>query len=127
MATNVNLNTNGNLGQLTYTTPVGALSGGFTPQFVLPWGTEAYTLQYVLAGAGSLQMQKSANDPREVANQSSSSGIPQVWLNVGTASTGGAVQGLDAAGSPTMFRGQVTGGSGSDVLTITIGTAFMNA
>ena len=112
MATNVNIPINGRGAQLTYTTTISALVGGNTPQFVLPGGVNTWTVVYVLAGAGSLQMQLSANDPREVLNQNSNSGIPQVWNNSGTASTGGASQSVSGVGCPTMLRGAVAGGSG---------------
>lgn len=123
MATNQPLHSNRRSAQLTYTNTITG-AGATTVQFPLPAGTIAYTLCYVLAGAGSLQMQESANDPGEVLNQSSASGIPQVWVNIGTASTGGTAQKVEGAGSPTMLRGTITGGSGTDVLTICINASY---
>lgn len=120
MATNTYLNQKGKRYQLTVTGKISDLTGGLTNQFVLPPGMVGWTAMAQLAGAGSLQLQKSANDPGEVENQKSSSGVPQLWSNVGTSSTGGTVQPVDGAGSPTMIRGQVTGGAGTDVWTITI-------
>lgn len=124
MAQVIQLNQRPRQGQYTYTSTIAGLTGGSTPEFALPSGTVAMTIAYVLAGAGSLQIQKSANDPREVQNQSSGSGIPQVWVNAGTASTGGTAQIIEGAGSPQMVRGIVTGGSGTDVLTICISASY---
>lgn len=127
MATNVLVPVRSRFGQLTYTTTISALVGGLTPQFVLPSGVNTWSIGYVLAGAGSLQMQQSSNDPLEIVDQRSASGIPQVWGNCGSASTGGTQTVFNGAGAPTMLRGSVTGGAGGDILTITISAAYINA
>ena len=124
MAINNNFNFADRAGQLTFTTTISALTAGLTPQFVMPQGTLSYTVAYTLSGAGSLQMQGSCNNPLEVANQSSASGIPQVWYNIGTASTAASMLYFENSGAPTMFRGNVTGGTGTDVLTICISASF---
>ena len=126
MADLLNMNINGRSAQLTYQTTVGALVGGLTPEIVLPGGNQSHTILYNLAGAGSLQMQRSVNDPREVQTPLVSP-FAQLWSNIGTASTGAATQSYDGTGSIQMVRGLVTGGAGSDVLTITISASFINA
>jgi len=106
--------------QLTFTATISQLASGLTPEFPLPPGIVAWTAIVTLAGAGSLQMQKSCNDPGEAQDQRSGTAIPQLWANVGTASTAGSVVAIDGTGSPSMLRGSVTGGAGTDILTICI-------
>jgi len=128
MATNINIPVRNRTAQITYTTTISALSGGYTPQLVMPSGVNTWCCEYVLAGAGSLTIQQSCNDPAEVQDQRSSSGIPQVWVATkGTASTGGTAQYVNDVGCPMMLRGYVTGGSGSDILTICIAASYINA
>lgn len=126
MATNIPLSYRNRTAQLTYTSTITAIQA-LNAQFPLPSGVNTWSCAYVLAGLGSLQMQVSCNDPLEVADQMSGSGIAQVWVNKGTASTGGTAQLIDGSGAPTMLRPVITGGSGSDILTITISAAYINA
>ena len=123
-STAVNLNINGKTGQLSYTNTISSLSGGLTPNFPLTSGCISYEVTYMLNGAGSLQMQKSDNDPRESLNTATP--IPQLWANIGTASTGATVQTYVQSGPSMQVRGNITGGSGTDVFTITIVASYSN-
>jgi len=125
MATNIDLNYKTGNARLTYTTTITGL--GSDSQFPLPACTLAWSCAYKLAGSGSLQIQQSCNDPLEISGQQSGSGIVQLWKDVGTASTGGTVQFISGTGSPTMLRGVVTSGSGTDALTIVINASYISA
>jgi hypothetical protein len=125
MATNIDLNLKNGNGQKTYTTTITGL--GSDTQFPLPTCTIAWSCAYKLAGSGSLQIQQSCNDPLEVLGQQSGSGIVQLWKDVGTASTAGTVQFISGTGAPTMLRGVVTSGTGTDALTIVINASYTSA
>lgn len=117
----------GNRANLTYQSTITNLPNGSqtTPYFVLPDGCIGWTVDYVTSGAGSLQMSQSCNDDREAL--ATGQWATQMWINVGTAATAGTPATTGSQQPVCMIRGVVTGGSGTDTVTITICASFIKS